>query len=567
MTGVSQAQVRPGVALPGVSPTGVSPGLGSARQEGLAAPSREEINPQTQARPQSQRQEDLFSVPPRLDCPLAASTVAFTLTGVDISGATVAADALKPAFESRLGQTIPVSVLCEIRDEVALRLFRSGLLARVEIPPQTIAGGRLKLEVIEARIVSVRVHGDIGPAQDKVESYLNRLRGLTPFSLDTAQRYLLLANDVPGVHVTAALRPSGEGRGAIDLDVQVARDPVQLVAAIQNTGSQSLGPWTIIGRADLNSFTSFGERTSLIAYHTLTNNEQWVVQGVEEARLGNRGLLGRISVAYGESRPGDILAPLGLKGDSIVGTVELDYPLIRLRRENLSVGAGLDIIDQKTAFPGGSLLTDDKLRVIWVKAEASAVQRLADYLSFTERGELDLRQGLSGLGASRLGDASLSRVEGRPTAWTARFDGQFDALLPYFDLGAHLEAQYADRPLLAYEELAIGELTIGRGYEPAALSGDRVVAAEIKPQAGPFKIGFGGHVAFAPFLFYDVAHVENLDTGSETRTVRSEGVGVDVRLPWGVRASLSWADPLDKPFSTSPRKPSPYVLFQLVVIH
>ena len=41
--------------------------------------------------------------------------------------------------------------------------------------------------------------------QDKVEDYLEKLRGMTPFDLDTAQRYLLLANEVPGVRVSAAL--------------------------------------------------------------------------------------------------------------------------------------------------------------------------------------------------------------------------------------------------------------------------------------------------------------------------------------------------------------------------
>ena len=36
-----------------------------------------------------------------------------------------------------------------------------------------------------------------------------------------------------------------------------------------NTGSDSLGPWGVLSRVDLNSFTSYGERTTLIAYRTV----------------------------------------------------------------------------------------------------------------------------------------------------------------------------------------------------------------------------------------------------------------------------------------------------------
>src|SRR5438105_1979193 len=92
----------------------------------------------------------------------------------------------------------------------SLHIVARGLLARVEIPQQTIMGGRVSFTVIEAFVAAVQVRGNAGPAQEKVEDYIEQLRGLRPFDINRAQRYLLLASDIPGVVISATLRPSAE---------------------------------------------------------------------------------------------------------------------------------------------------------------------------------------------------------------------------------------------------------------------------------------------------------------------------------------------------------------------
>jgi hemolysin activation/secretion protein len=386
---------------------------------------------------------------------------------------------------------------------------------------------------------------------------------MTPFDLDTAQRYLLLANDVPRVRVSAALRPSAEGQGAIDLEVQLSRDPVNYLVAAQNTGSESLGPWSVLARADLNSFTSFGERTTLIGYRTVTANEQWIGQVVEEARFGGNGLTGRVSLAYGQSRPGGLLKPLKLRGVSFVGTAEARYPLIRLRRYSVFASAGVDWVDQKTAFPGGDVLADDQLRVVWTRLRGEFARGVGRDFLVSGGGDLELRKGVGVLGASKAGDQGLSRIQGRPDAWLVRFEGESHLTHRWFDLGLRAQAQTANKPTLAYEELAVGDLTIGRAYEPAVLSGDRAASAELKLQVRPPQVLKG--VTVAPFAFCDESYIKNLDIGSETRILRSAGAGLEARLPYGVRAQVEWAHPFDKPFPNAPARPSDRVLFQLIV--
>ncbi len=149
-------------------------------------------------------------------------------------------------------------MVCDIRDRAAALYLRRGVLASVVIPEQKIADGRLTLTVVEARIASVNYHGDAGPAQKQVARFLDHLRGMAPFDLDVAQRYLLLASDVPGVRIQSALRPSPAGDGALDLDVAIARDAVDGSVVAQNYGSKTVGRDLTLARLDLQQLHRAG---------------------------------------------------------------------------------------------------------------------------------------------------------------------------------------------------------------------------------------------------------------------------------------------------------------------
>ena len=547
-----------------------------------STPTREQLNPagQTEAAVR-RRPSDLFSAPPVETCALPSDpSLGFTLTGIDVNGTkALSSEALHDVASDMIGRQITPSDLCHIRDRIAQRLFQKSILARVVIPKQQINGGRVTFTVIEAQIVSVRYHGDIGPVQGKVEAYLNHLRGLAPFDLDTAQRYLLLANDIPGVHASAALSHSTSQDaplGGLDLDIALSRTAIDEIGAVQNTNSKTLGRWSGIARVDFNSFTHFGERTSLIAYSTLENNAQQVVEVIEQARVGGSGMFAQGSFAYGRSHPGDVLAPLHLVGNSYVGTFELDDPLIRLKRLKWTAALGFDLISQSTIFPGGGALSDDNLRIVWLRSDTAAQHvfandMLGSFVTVNADLSLQVRKGLHILGASGSTAQALSRIEGHSDAWVLRAVGGvgLDAKplsggIP-FALTGHFEGQWADRPLLAYEEQAIGNLTVGRGYDPAAATGDRVIAVEFKAKFGPFVVA--KNVSFAPYGFYDIAQVNNLDQGSINVTLHSVGGGVEVRLPYGVRADIAYAKPLDKPFPAAESIPPARVLVQLVVVH
>jgi hemolysin activation/secretion protein len=534
----------------------------SPAQAAAAQPSRESLNPAARIKPPPQRDHDLFVAEPPGPCPLRSSALNFTLKSVSFRGVTaLSAEQLRATYAGLIGREIPVASICDIRDHAASQLFHRGVLARVEIPAQHIADGALQLEVIEAHVVNVRVHGDVGHAQATVERFLNKLRGMTPFDMRKAQRYLLLATDLPGVQVRAAVRPSTNGeRGAVDLDVTVTAKAADVVANVQNLQSKATGRFGGLVRLDVNNVTDFADRTSLVAYHTLASNEQTVFQLLEEARVGSDGLIARGSLVYGDSRPGGVIAPLDLKSISFVGEAELAYPLLRTRRRNINLAAGVDVVEESTDTAGTPLYRD-RLRIFYARVDGD--DRL-DFLSRTFQlgGSMTFRHGVDGLGASNPGSSTLSRPDGKPDGWLLRGSGRAATILfGPVQISNQFQAQYSPDILLDYEQIALGDLTIGRGYDPAAVLGDSGFSDETELRYQPLQLQ--RFVSAQPYVFYDVGYVHQNGVAVVTnRTLTSAGVGVLFRLANRLNVDLVYATPFEAPIPGQP-KPTPRVLVNI----
>jgi hemolysin activation/secretion protein len=137
-------------------------------------------------------------------------------------------------------------------------------------------------------------------------------------------------------------------------------------------------------------------------------------------------------------------------------------------------------------------------------------------------------------------------------------------------LSAHFTGQWADRPVLGYEQQGIGNLTIGRGYDPSAATGDEIVALGLRAEVGPIRIG--RRVQISPYIFGDTAHLAYLTPGQPSLDVHSVGGGVSARVPYdsrgnAVRIDVGYARPLDKATPLARRKPPELLLVQIIVTH
>ncbi len=121
--------------------------------------------------------------------------------------------------------------------------------------------------------------------------------------------------------------------------------------------------------------------------------------------------------------------------------------------------------------------------------------------------------------------------------------------------------QHTDDPLLSYEEYGVGNLSIGRGYDPSVASGDRAIAGTFELSTVPLPLN-GGRAAWRPYAFYDVAELTNIGFGANKLDLTSAGVGVRAQVTPRFAFDLTWAKPFDSPYGVGD-EPSSRVLISL----
>ena len=495
-------------------------------------PTREEITrPVTQPpEPRGSRLEvegEFERSPCALDSPDFAN-IRYTLRGVEFEGLKGMSPAeLQPAYSAMVGQELPIASVCEIRDRAATILRTAGYVAAVQIPEQRIEDGVVRLRVLQARLSKVQVRGDAGGAESVIAGYLNRLTQDEVFNRFAAERYLLLASDIPGYLVRLTLRPAGTSPGEVIGDVTVQRTAAYVDANIQNLGSRELGRWGGLLRGQVYGLTGLGDRTTLAFFTTSDFKEQQTVQLGHDFRLGSEGLTlgGTLTYAWAEPSVEDA----DIEARTFFTNVYAEYPLIRSLSHSLRGSVGLDISNQDVELDKIDL-TRDRLRVAYARLALDAVDTAFDNAAFNPSEPpwrmttiVEVRQGLHILDATRdcgptgancLGGGKIppSRLEGQSDATVLRgaFYGEVRPI-PKVTFALNARGQYAWKPLLSFEEFSGGNYTSGRGYDPGVLLGDRGFGSQLELRYGSRIPASARRAAIEGFAFWDYSTVGNED--------------------------------------------------------
>ena len=318
----------------------------------------------------------------RAPCPLADprfADVTVTLTAAQFDNLRgVPPEALRPAYEAFLGKPQPIAVVCEIRDAAATILRRQGFLAAVQVPAQRIDNGVVRFDVLMAKLVAIQVRGDAGRSERLIAGYLERLKEQEVFNEREAERYLLLARDLPGFDVRLTLRPAGTAPGEVVGEVSVVGQRYAVDFNVQNYGSRDVGRIGGLLRAEVYDQLGSGDRLTFGVFSTADTDEQQVLQLGYDRRIGSEGLTigGRFTQAW--TTPDVVLTPGGptglIKSRTLVASLEATYPFVRTQATNLRGAIGFDYINQRVRF-GTNGLTRDHLRVAYLRADLDAVHR------------------------------------------------------------------------------------------------------------------------------------------------------------------------------------------------
>ena len=537
------------------------------------APTREEINrppPPSVEQPRARLSVEggVERAPCALDRP-EYREIRFTLQDVSFDALRgLTAEQLRAAWAQYQGREINVAAICEIRDRAATMLREAGYIAAVEVPEQRIADGRVRFTVLMAKLVGIRVRGEAGRSERLIAAYLNRLTEQEVFNRFDAERYLLLAGDLPGYDARLALRSAGAARGEVIGEVTVVHRPVAVDLSVQNLGSRELGRWGALARGQLYGLTGLGDRTTLAVYTTVDTDEQQTVQLGHDFRIGSEGLAFGAQLTYSWASPDLGLPNVAIDSRTLFATVEASFPFIRRQTRTLRGSLGLDVIDQDIEF-NNIPINRDRLRVAFARLNFDLLGLAAGNPAYTPaepRWRLGLsaeaRQGLSMLGASNgcgpglvnclaPGVVPPTRLEGDPTATVLRagVNAEFRPM-PRFTIAFSLNGQYSAHPLFSFEEFSAGNYTAGRGYDPGALLGDSGVGIQAELRYGRKYPRLPDEVVAEVYGFLDQAWVWNEDVLFALGRQQLTSIGAGVRAAWGDRFRLDAlvAKPLDRLF-------------------
>ncbi len=538
VTGTSQAQTA--------RPLGATP----------IAPTREEIERSRPVAPNAPGprlvvEDKTERAPCALGEPRFAA-VEVTLTAVTFAGLKIVqADELRPAYDGQLGKPLPIAVVCEIRDRAATILRAKGYLAAVQIPPQKIEGGKLELHVLLARLASIHVRGNAGRAERLIAGYLTPLTREPLFNERHAERALLLVRDLPGYDVRLQLQPS-DIPGEVIGEVTVVHHTIDADFNVQNYSSRELGRFGGLVRVQFYGLTGLGDRTAVSFFTSPEIRQQKVVQASHEFLLGSSAIGVAGHFTYSWTKP--TLNQLDIDARALVGSGEIDFPFVRRQAANIRGAAGFEVIDQ-TVDLNGVRLTTDRLRVPFVRIEGDAIDHasragIGGYSAFEPRwslaGTFELRHGVHILGASQGCGVNLilcrlspnpvtpSRPYGDPAALVVRFGGEAQFRpRPRLAFVFTPRAQYTPDTLLSFEEYSGGNYTIGRGYDPGALLGDKGLGGALEVRAGRAAPAGPRAIAVQPFAFVDSAWLWSNSPGDPRAAANLTSLGFGLRTALG----------------------------------
>jgi hemolysin activation/secretion protein len=496
---------------------------------------------------------------PSTVAPPGAESIMLTVSRIVITGATVYGEQdFAPLYADLIGHEVPLAAIYDLAGRITVKYGAAGyVLSRAVVPPQNFGrhGAVVRIQVVEGYVDNVVWPVEkLARYRDFFTDYTNRIVADRPANIRTLERYLLLANDLPGLKFATTLKPSPTHPNASTLIVEVTEKRIDAIARIDNRGTHARGPWQYLGSATLNNIIGAHEAFTATWAGTFQLEELQYLAASYRQVLNSEGLTGFINASYGFGRPGtDLLRSLDYRTRSTVVEAGLSYPVLRTREKNLTLTA-LGFMTNDDSFELGAPFTRDRLRGFRVKADAD----WADSFLGINQVNATFSQGIHGLGSTdnanpngplpplptpstNAGRVDFDKIEGTITRTQPLF-ANFSAFLAAY-------GQYAFTPLLISEQCSYGGRFFGRAFDPSQLLGDHcwAVLGELR-----FDIPTGIKQLTRAQLYAYADHGETYNINPAAGTPmhqQGSSVGAGGRVEWEgtYNADLSVAKAVEGP--------------------
>lgn len=443
----------------------------------------------------------------------------------------LSSEALATALAPFTNRELSFEGLQSATDAVGAAYRQAGFVVRAYLPEQDITEQIVKIQVIEARFAGLRIEGEASKlvALEEIEAFIQSAQAAGKIlRADAIDRAILLLDDLPGLSVAGTLAP-GQSDGETMLVLQTTDEPsIYGSVGLDNAGSLLTGTSRLTANLNVNSPGRRGE---------LFNVSAMLTEGIHFGRVSltvpdrHNGL--RLGVSFSSMQFKVLqtsLASAQVKGTSATMGLDLSYPVLRSRMQNLYWTMGLD---------NKSFFTED------------AVVR-SDYASNS------FRAGLSGnrfddLGGGGANSASVQMLWGRLTD-VLQYNA-FNTINPHFQklnfsmsrqqtlapshsLLVSMQGQHATQVLDSSERFFVGGAQSVRAYAPNEMGGDR---GQMLSTEWRWRLDR----ALVVTAFVDQGRVVQLARTSSdqksTMNLFGHGLSADWQAPMGIVTKFTWS--------------------------
>lgn len=494
--------------------------------------------------------------------PEQAAKVKVKLKGVRVEGSTVFdTDDFRDIQGAYLNQTVPLSTVFDIAAQITALYGKQGyLLSRAIVPPQEFneSGAVVVIRVIEGYIDQVIWPEGLERYRDFFTYYADQITAQRPLTAARMERYLLLANDLPGLKFRSNLRASDSQPGASTLVLELEAKPYELTAQFDNRGTEASGPYelTLGGSASnrlglhekLNlSYTLAGPKDGTRADPEL----RYLSAGYSQV-LTPEGLALDLSGNISRGVPGtQILRNLEYETEGENLSLALQYLFIRTRPENLKGTLALDAKNSK-GIQLNQTSSNDRLRIV----RGELAYDRADAYKGVNQAILGVYQGIDGLGGSDNGNPVASRANGKVDFFRTTLTlSRTQTVTNNHSLYVSAFGQWTGDSLLSSQECGYGGTQYGRAYDASLITGDKCVQALAEWRYSlPLAQAKKSFDYVQLYGFADWGKIWNIDAPLGTPAEdegSSAGIGVRFGLNKGFSADLQLAQALNEPDSVT----------------
>ena len=417
----------------------------------------------------------------------------------------------------------------------------------VDIPPQTVSDGIVRLRVTEGRVEREQISGaHYFPERDVIAA----LPAATPggvLQLSKLQDELTAINtETPDRSVVPILK-AGSAPGTVDLSLQVT-DHLPLHGSLEVNNQASLDTDSLRTIASLSYGDLFGR------LDTLSMQYQFTPQKFDQVRVFaanyvwhplESGLQPSLQYINSDSNVAAV-GTLGVLGTGEITGLRLGYPFVTSVDSNQSVTFGVDYKHFRNLINQNATTADDTpityLNLSFAYAGLWRSQILTTTLSLSANAGPRHLVGNEGAFAN-------DRYQARDNYFYLRGDLAFDIKLPAdFKLRLRAAGQATAEPLITNENFSIAGSDGVRGYLESEVLGDKGVKETLQLTSPGWHLG--ERVLGDAYAFYDdgrtwVLGALSCQPSGTGLTLRSWGGGFDILPGQKLTGSLTWAKALD----------------------